>query len=180
MQNTVKTYMCPGDPTLNNGFSGWAAVGSYAPNGLIFQADWVGYSSFPASLSDGTSNTIMFTETYAGGTYNKSDQTLWWWDYNTFMTPGNSNGDCGSLGYYGPNFTPLYKPAPSFCQTNTIAWGWGGAASVCMCRAVTPHTGGINVGMGDGSVRALSPSVSAATWFAACTPSAGDILGNDW
>jgi prepilin-type N-terminal cleavage/methylation domain-containing protein len=180
MQDVVKTYLCPSDPTANNGTSGWASVGSYVYNGMIFQADWVGYSSFPATLADGTSNTILFTETYAGGTYNKSDQTLWWWDYNSFMTPTSSNGDCGGLNYFGPTFTPMPRPAPEFCRTTTIPWTWGGAASVCMCRAVSPHAGGIVVGMGDGSVRLVSDGISQGTWFAACTPAAGDNLGSDW
>jgi prepilin-type processing-associated H-X9-DG protein len=127
----------------------------------------------------------MFTETYAGGTYQNSDQTLWWWDYNSFQTPGSSNGDCGSLGFFGPAFTPLNKPTPTYCQNNTVKWGWwtpsnGGMASICMCRAVSPHTGGINVGMGDGSVRLVSTGVSSTTWFAACTPQGGEVLGNDW
>ena len=185
MQDTVKTYMCSSDPTLNNGTSGWAAVGSYAFNGMIFQADWVGYSNFPASIPDGTSNTILFTEVYAGGNYSKSDQSLWWWDYNSFMTPPSSNGDCGSLNFGGPKscptcVPPLIQPTVSFCQQNTQPWGWGGAASNCMCRAVSPHTGGINVGMGDGSARLVSGSVSPATWLAASTPASGDQLGSDW
>jgi len=176
----VKAYMCPADPTLNSGTTGWASVGSYAFNGIIFQADWVGFSNFPASISDGTSNTIMFTEVYAGGTYQNSDQSLWWWDYNSFMTPGASNGDCGGLGYYGPAYVPLIRPTPTYCQTNTTPWTWGGKASVCMCRAVSPHTGGIQVAMGDGSVRFVSGGVTQATWFAACTPATGDNLGPDW
>jgi prepilin-type N-terminal cleavage/methylation domain-containing protein/prepilin-type processing-associated H-X9-DG protein len=180
MQTTPKTYICPSDPTANNGFTGWAAVGSYAFNGMIFQADWVGYSQFPASITDGTSNTIFFTEVYAGGNYNKSDQSLWWWDYNSFQTPPNSNGDCGGLNYFGVNYPPLIQPTVPFCQNNTVGWTWGGAASVCMCRAVSPHTGGINVGMGDGSVRFVSGSVSGKTFFAACTPSSGEVLGSDW
>jgi prepilin-type processing-associated H-X9-DG protein len=180
MQNVVKTYLCPSDPTANGGTSGWAAVGSYVYNGMIFQADWVGYPNFPATLSDGTSVTIMFTETYAGGSYQNSDQTLWWWDYNSFETPTSSNGDCGGLNYFGLAYTPMNKPTPTFCQNNTVPWTWGGAASVCMCRAVSPHTGGINVGMGDGSVRLVSYSVSSTTWFAACTPQGGEVLGNDW
>jgi prepilin-type processing-associated H-X9-DG protein len=94
--------------------------------------------------------------------------------------PPSANGDCGSLGYFGQQFTPMITPAPSYCQSNTIPWGWGGAASVCMCRAVSPHTGGINVGMGDGSVRLLAQGISPATWIAAVTPQGGDLLGPDW
>jgi prepilin-type N-terminal cleavage/methylation domain-containing protein len=184
MQRTPKNYMCPSDPTLNNGFSGWAAVGSYAFNGMIFQADWKGYSSFPASIVDGTSNTIFYTDVYAMGTtgqfsYN-GDQSLWWWDYNSFETPTSANGDCGGLNYYGTNFVPLIKPSIQFCASNTQSWTWGGKVSVCMCRATSPHLGGINVGLGDGSVRFVSGSISGGTWFAACTPASGDILGSDW
>src|SRR6266851_6836027 len=43
MQNVVKTYLCPSDPTANGGTTGWASVGSYVFNGAIFQADWDGY-----------------------------------------------------------------------------------------------------------------------------------------
>jgi prepilin-type N-terminal cleavage/methylation domain-containing protein/prepilin-type processing-associated H-X9-DG protein len=184
MQNPVKTYLCPADPTGNNGFSGWAATGSYVYNGMIFQADWVGYSKFPASITDGTSNTIFFTETYGmanGGALGYGgDQTLWWWDYNSFETPTSSNGDCGGLNYYGAAYPPLIRPTPSFCGSNTRAWTWGGNVSVCMCRATSPHTSGINVGMGDGSVRFVSGGISGASWFAACTPASGDLPGADW
>jgi hypothetical protein len=34
--------------------------------------------------------------------------------------------------------------------------------------------------MGDGSVRFLAQGISGATWLAACTPSAGEVLGQDW
>jgi prepilin-type N-terminal cleavage/methylation domain-containing protein/prepilin-type processing-associated H-X9-DG protein len=187
MQSIIKTYECPSDPTLNFGFSGWASVGSYLDNGMIFSIDWIQVNSFPASVTDGTSNTIFFTETYAGGNYTGPncpantgiDQTLWWWDYNTFQDP-NTGGDCGSLGFYGPNYVPLFQPGFDYCNNNTTQWGWGGCVSVCACRAVSPHTGGINVGMGDGSVRVIGPSISGATWFAASTPGKGDNLGPDW
>jgi prepilin-type N-terminal cleavage/methylation domain-containing protein/prepilin-type processing-associated H-X9-DG protein len=183
MQRPVKTYLCPSDPTLNNGFSGWAATGSYVYNGMIFQADWVGYLNFPASITDGTSNTIFFTDTYAMSNVQMGyggDQTLWWWDYNSFQTPTNSNGDCGGLNYFGQAYLPLIKPTVQFCAQNSRAWTWGGNVSACMCRAVSPHTGGINVGLGDGSVRFVAGGISASTWFAACTPSGGEILGADW
>jgi prepilin-type N-terminal cleavage/methylation domain-containing protein/prepilin-type processing-associated H-X9-DG protein len=180
INTVIKSYLCPGDPTQGDGSSGWAAVGSYVYNGILFQADWVGYAHFPASIIDGSSNTIFVTETYSGATYNKSDQTLWWWDYNSFETPAASNGDCGGLKFYGTAFTPLVRPLPEYCRTTTLAWTWGGAASVCMCRAVSPHTGGINVALGDGSVRFVGASVGGSTWFAATTPAGGDTLGADW
>jgi prepilin-type N-terminal cleavage/methylation domain-containing protein/prepilin-type processing-associated H-X9-DG protein len=199
---TVKAYVCPSDPTVVNGGSdGWAACSSYVYNGMIFQADWNGYSRFPATITDGTSNTIFITETYSAannyglpwaagsgsgggapyppGTYG-GDHTLYWWDYNSFQTRPSDNGDCGGVNFWGPNFTPLIKPLMSYCGSNTIQWTWGGGLSVCMCRAVSPHTGGINVAMGDGSVRFVNGAVSGTTWFAASTPNFGDLPGNDW
>jgi prepilin-type N-terminal cleavage/methylation domain-containing protein len=178
----VKSYLCPADPTANGGlgYGGWAAVGSYAPNGGLFPADWVGYSRFPASVTDGTSNTIFITETYAGGT-NAGDASLWWWDYNDFETPPSANSDCGGQLFYGPAFTPLWQPPAAYCSNNTMPFlQWGGNASVCMCRANAPHTAGINAGMGDGSVKFISQGISQATWFYACTPSSGEVLGSDW
>jgi hypothetical protein len=41
-------------------------------------------------------------------------------------------------------------------------------------------TAGIQVALGDGSVRMVSPSISAKTWGQACHPSDGNILGTDW
>ena len=32
----------------------------------------------------------------------------------------------------------------------------------------------------DGSVRTLAPSMSGATWWAAVTPSGGEVTGSDW
>jgi hypothetical protein len=45
---------------------------------------------------------------------------------------------------------------------------------------VSPHTGGIQVGLGDGSVRFVSQGVSSTTWWFAITPNRGDVLGADW
>jgi hypothetical protein len=38
----------------------------------------------------------------------------------------------------------------------------------------------MNAALGDGSVRWLSAGMSPQTWWAACTPAGGDILGSDW
>jgi len=84
------------------------------------------------------------------------------------------------LGYYGTGYPVLWQPSPSYCSTTTTSFSWGGSPSVCMCRAVSPHTGGINVGLGDGSVRMVSQGISVTTWFNATTPAGGEVLGSDW
>jgi prepilin-type processing-associated H-X9-DG protein len=44
----------------------------------------------------------------------------------------------------------------------------------------TPHSAGMMVCLADGSVRLVSPGISGATWWAACTPRGGEVLGADW
>jgi prepilin-type N-terminal cleavage/methylation domain-containing protein len=187
---TPKTYICPSDPTWVQ--NAWGGLGNYAFNGMLFQQDWLGYSYFPSSIPDGTSNTVIFSETYSGGNYgtfppNGSNlvTTLWWWDYNSFENPPNSGGDCyagttGNLNFFGTAYTPLIAPSPSYCAQNYATDSWGGQFSVCNCRVSAGHTGGVIVGMGDGSARVVTQGVSGATWFAACTPNYGDLLGPDW
>jgi hypothetical protein len=47
-------------------------------------------------------------------------------------------------------------------------------------KANSPHPAGIHAAMGDGSVRFVTQGVSAGTWWAALTPSGGEVLGSDW
>ncbi|MGH7225122.1 MAG: H-X9-DG-CTERM domain-containing protein, partial [Gemmataceae bacterium] len=42
------------------------------------------------------------------------------------------------------------------------------------------HTGGINVGMADGSVRMVAQGISGNTWYHACNPQDGLPLPSDW
>jgi prepilin-type N-terminal cleavage/methylation domain-containing protein/prepilin-type processing-associated H-X9-DG protein len=161
-QSRVKTYICPSDATNHQDWTG--AYASYAVNGMIFRVayqNWgAGYSNFPATLSDGTSNTIMYTEKLAHcntGLYS----TNYWPDWGPIIASADLGDPLGVAAMF------QYQPPgdPANCD--------GG-------RASTRHTGGINAGMGDGSVRNVSPSVSPLTWWAAMTPNAGDILGSDW
>ena len=177
---TVKTYVCPSDPTAPS-TTGWA-VGSYCYNGQVFKSASLGLPRIPSTFQDGTSQTILFSEQYGGGSpaFPASYSSLWWWDYNSFQAAQGSDGDCGSVGFSGPNYLPLFKPALSYCTSNTIALSWTSGVSACMCRAVSPHTGVINVGMADGSVRTLSSGVSGTTFYQACTPGGGEVLGSDW
>jgi prepilin-type processing-associated H-X9-DG protein len=46
--------------------------------------------------------------------------------------------------------------------------------------ASTGHTGGMNVGLGDGSVKNVNANVSVVTWWWAVTPYSGETQGADW
>ncbi len=64
---------------------------------------------------------------------------------------------------------PLFQVAPMWLNANG---SWSGGQS--------GHTAVVNVGLGDGSVRTVSGSLSAASWAQACDPRDGIPLGSDW
>jgi prepilin-type N-terminal cleavage/methylation domain-containing protein/prepilin-type processing-associated H-X9-DG protein len=164
VQLTMKAFLCPSDGTnepVQMWTNGWAA-GNYVANWQVF-ADPPTWNTdirarIPGSFADGTSNTIAFTEKV---TRCQGYATLWGhgdWDYNwmpAFETWIES----------GPTVSFQLTPTPAQCDR---------------FRASTPHTGGIQVGMADGSVRNVSGSITTTTWWAAVTPAAGDLLGPDW
>jgi hypothetical protein len=47
-------------------------------------------------------------------------------------------------------------------------------------RANSNHPGICMVGLADGSVRGVTPSISTTTWSNALTPADGNPLGADW
>jgi prepilin-type N-terminal cleavage/methylation domain-containing protein len=183
----LKVLVCPSDFTYNAqpytdliyGYQ-WS-TSCYAANFLVFgQADssgnlfgYQGTASIPTSFTDGTSNTLLFTERYAVCISNSiplSRACLWdWWelqttvpghDYYPFIANQTSNGD-----NVGPGAIFQVQPAQGNCDPS---------------RASTAHTGGIEVALADGSVRSVAPGVSGATWWAAITPAGGEVLGPDW
>ena len=163
MQNSyVKTYVCPSDPTQG---TGTPAHASYGVNGQIFRHNYqwgnVGLSSYPASIQDGTSNTIFFTDKLAqcnSGNYPNN----YWPDWGPIIS-STDEGD--PVGPTAPIFQVQPRGNPAACD--------GGIAS-------SPHTGGISVAMGDGSVRFIAQGISPLTWWSALTPSGGEVLGSDW
>jgi prepilin-type N-terminal cleavage/methylation domain-containing protein len=171
-------YICPSDPSAQGG---WAtAKTSYAYNGNVFgiSYDWgwgQGSKRFPASIQDGTSNTIFFTEkevmSYGGQTGWSPDSGFnCWVDWG----PAVASVESGSQPT-GTNAMFIMNPKYG-CANTGQGTGWCGDGN----KANSPHTGGIMTGMGDGSVRFTSQSVSAQTWWAALTPASGDVLGSDW
>ncbi len=190
---SVKTFQCPSDPSLFDGRPTGMAQGgsSYGCNFFAFGAatgtypvsswSWWGSNSIPASFTDGTSNTIFFAEKYArcefppgqttgGGTMwahaNYNSGQSWW---PVVMAPDFTkyNPQC-----YGPNAGALFQLAP---------YPFMGAGGKCdFTRAATGHTGGIQVALGDGSVRSVTSSISPTTWWYAFTPRGGETLSGNW
>jgi prepilin-type N-terminal cleavage/methylation domain-containing protein len=168
----IKTYLCPADYTLSGGAS--KALTSYAINGQLFRfsgtlpglVSWsTGYPRYPGSITDGTSQTIFFTEKLAGSQCQYAGPTPA--NYWTLDDPLIANAE--TLGQpTGPSATTLFLLNPM--PISNIP---GNVAS-------TGHTGGIMVGIGDGSARLVAQGISPTTWWFALTPNGGDLLGADW
>jgi prepilin-type N-terminal cleavage/methylation domain-containing protein len=177
----IKTYFCPSDPTGSGGnmfdpdYGGgtyWAA-GSYASNFQVFGdaagQNWQGYGNIPATIPDGTSNTIFFADKL---------QVCWaiaswdWygrdWSNPNFAVPMWQKG--GLFDSVGPaSLFFVNPPAP-----------WWKNPNCDERKASSYHTSGITVGIGDGSVRFLPVGIGPQTWWSACTPAGGEVLGSDW
>jgi prepilin-type N-terminal cleavage/methylation domain-containing protein len=186
----IPTFLCPADPSTNNGLSmttnGGAngfAVSNYAANYYVFgnptdnRGDYYrvqGTNGLTRSIPDGTSNTVFFGENYgscslstdpANGASAASlwaDSTLPWRPILCHNTP-SKNVNQG----YAPCFMFQVQPKQYF-----------GACDPS--RANSPHTAGMNCGLGDGSVRFLTLSITPTTWANACDPRDGNPLGPDW
>jgi prepilin-type N-terminal cleavage/methylation domain-containing protein/prepilin-type processing-associated H-X9-DG protein len=150
----MKTYVCPSDRT-NVGTNGWnSGLSSYAYNAQSFPIQWVQQNKYPASFSDGTSQTIFYTDQQSGC-------TGFWPDWGPSIADANWPQPTGPASLFILN--PLNT---NQCYSNAVPSSF--------------HTGGINVGMGDGSCRLVAQGVSGWTWWYALTPHSGEILGPDW
>jgi prepilin-type N-terminal cleavage/methylation domain-containing protein len=193
----VKIFICPSDPSVGsggvvtvNGVSFGAAC--YAPNAMLVAAKNgpQGKARIPDIL-DGTSNTILHAEKYARCS-------------SSAMPPALGDGGTAWAYCTSPLFFPWLPPPmnppgnafqPGFCIAALAGRGAPdavGPGSIFQVqpspflgncdptRASTAHAGGILIGLADGSVRTLNPSMSRTTWWAAVTPSGGEVLGSDW
>jgi prepilin-type N-terminal cleavage/methylation domain-containing protein len=166
----VKTYICPSDYTQTDTFT----LASYGVNGQVFRRHYpnaplswgIGLANYPASIPDGTSSTLFFTEKLArcnaggyGHTYGAN--TNYWPDWGSTFESGDNGMPTGPAF----SFQPQPQGTPANCD--------GGLAS-------SPHAAGINAALGDGSVRFVSNSVTPQTWWSALTPAGGEVLGSDW
>src|SRR5262249_49147024 len=139
----------------------------------------------PATIPDGTSNTIFMAEKYAVCGPSGTSQSVFYWGETclTCGSSGNTSGACNRLANVHTNIggtgsppmfynstgaaavLPQIKPIPTSCNP---------------CLLQSSFTGGILVGLGDGSVRLVSQGVTVTTWRNAVRPDDGNPLGNDF
>jgi prepilin-type N-terminal cleavage/methylation domain-containing protein len=178
----VKTFLCPSDPSSSNGIlndgnlNGWA-ICNYAANAQAFGqvgtywkiTNSEGMARIPSTFTDGTSNTILFTEKYGmcdKSSVNNTAGSVW----------GRSSPDPST---YGPYFAYGFKDLVGYNYTFQVQPN--PPRGNCDYRLPsTGHTGGIMAGLGDGSVRFVATGISPTTWWNAITPNDGFVLGSDW
>ena len=197
---SVPAFQCPSDPSVGPG--GTVLIGgdtfgaaSYGSNGLIAgngppTPSPQGMNRM-STITDGTSNTILHAEKYArcadsnmlpafqdGGTaWAYSTTPVFPWQPPPMdlpprgaFQPGFAIAALANLGApnaVGPGSIFQVQPTPFLGSCDPT-------------RASTAHPGGIQVGLADGSVRNLSRGMTGQTWWAAVTPSGGEVMGLDW
>jgi prepilin-type N-terminal cleavage/methylation domain-containing protein/prepilin-type processing-associated H-X9-DG protein len=122
--------------------------------------------------TDGTSNTAMLSEVLQGpaGSY---DIRGWWsndWGgaYTHALAPNSASGD--SMIDWASDYCVPGVNMP--CAYTGACW------SDVYIGARSNHTGGVNLGMADGSVRFVSNSINQATWQAIGSLNGGEVFGD--
>ena len=199
-QITVKTYICPSDASgiTAQGTGAGYNLASYNVNGQVFCTGQ--YPSIGSGFTDGTSNTVLYVEHLAlcplpgGGNSATAGRVVWpatnlttgdpvayWPGETTNAIPAAYT----AIGDFGIAYSTAMVPDPN--NGNVASWKLPqvapklGAGGTCdPTTASAGHTGAVLVGIGDGSIRGVTASLSMRTWNAALTPTGGEVLGSDW
>jgi prepilin-type N-terminal cleavage/methylation domain-containing protein len=198
----VAVLVCPSDSSgavgglwndggaIVSGGADWG-ITNYSANYLVFgnigaafPLNFRGTAKLPDSIPDGTSNTIFFTEKLA--VCNSVPQGLTggslWAMPPSF--PSLTQNYAGTVAWY-PNSTLTCFPSnftiPSASGALFDLQPVPGGCNPYLAN--TPHTGGINVVMGDCSVRSITRNVDGPSWQSALTANSGfpaDVLNTTW
>jgi prepilin-type N-terminal cleavage/methylation domain-containing protein len=187
----IATYQCPDEPMANS--SGmclsppYAAnlygYCNYAANYLVFGApkapSMEGAATF-ASIDDGASNVLFIAERYGTGgidptgDINSAYGCLWSDSWRPWAPVFGWNLHVSFPGFQQSLPTTPYEP----CWLFQVA---PDALTECdPGRAQSPHAGGMNAGVGDGSVRFLSANITPQVWYNICDPRDGRPVSPDW
>jgi prepilin-type processing-associated H-X9-DG protein len=133
------------------------------------------YAMIQSSFPDGLGNTILYVDKYTYCT--SSESKVGGQEQNC------DNPQCGGQNWSDPEldyFTPTFGWFAQGPLANMFQIMPNYTAACDPMRSSSGHTGGINVSMGDGSVRLIARGISPNTWFMALIPNDGNPLGSDW
>lgn len=158
------------------------------PNGVFYSGS---NNIRITSITDGLSNTAFYSERVL---MNPNVASV----YDMFNGPSNSPNDpssvaqavaeCNSVAISTGNIFPIDMGWPWACgqqvyqhitPPNTMSCGWLTSLRAVVA-ATSRHTGGVNLSLGDGSVRFVSNNISVTTWQALGSTNGGEVLGSDW
>jgi prepilin-type N-terminal cleavage/methylation domain-containing protein len=134
-----------------------------------------GSPGIPRTFVDGTSNTIVFATRYANnGTTTLANGAINCSTYDGSPSAGPPYGAFFGANIMSSNATPGatggWQLGPTMtqanCQPSRVAHSFGAA--------------GIQVGLGDASVRTVIATISSTTWNYAMQPNDGGFMGSDW
>jgi type II secretory pathway pseudopilin PulG len=137
-------------PTIGYAWGSQTGGGSWAP---ASNSTWGG-ARFPASIPDGTSNTIAWIDKLSSCA---GHGTLW-------ATNSATNGYQPEVGFRMPPPNALFDIG--FCAHSYYA--------------SSLHTAVVQAGLCDGSVRQITQGTSPYTYNIALIPNDGLVLGSDW
>jgi len=204
----VKTYQAPADPSLPAEGLTWGDRGasSYKSNWHVFGGGWGedwqsgGKARIPATIPDGTSNTIAYFESYA--ICGKDTGSNRGYGYVEHIW-GEDGQNCNAIAqahtaqvffipaYFFPIGTSGADPLPSnypfdstvnpkTCAYANLPQTNPPIANCDPTRTQSLTSGGIQVLMMDGSVRAVATTIARETWWRVIIPNDGDPIPSNW
>jgi len=162
----LKVYICPSDMTN----LATSAYTSYAPNALVFGTcntnaatssvtNATGGARYPASIPDGTSNTIFWTDILSNC---NGTATMYSTAGTSATTEIAASVTVGTTYFY-----------PSLTQTKCQSGGYAGSAT-------SAHSAVVMAGIGDGSVRGLTTGINQTVYGYALIPNDGMPMSTGW
>jgi len=181
----IKTFLCPSDGSLwppgpGLTYLGWGAC-SYFDNVSVFNPSSQG--SIIQNMPNGTSNSVAWAERIIN-CYNAGypdgqagDNFGAAWGFNIAVDQG---GDIDNPCFGCPTALQMYGTCIDYNQ-GPVIFQVTPQTGNCMPNALSSaHTGGMLVGLGDGSVRIVTTGLSYNSWYAVCYTLSGVPPGPDW
>jgi hypothetical protein len=142
---------------------------------------YVGGLSNLSNITDGMSNTILFTEELV-----LSNTFPFTWCYNTWTWQGFQwpivgwwNSPPNAMFYPGLTQAQVALAQQNSAELTSSGSNWGDNY-IYEQQASSAHPGVVMAVLGDGSVRALTQGMSQYTYNLALIPNDGLVLGRDW